>query len=102
VQRELFVEEELQQSYGKLIAFVKQTEAKMGGGSTVQIDATAVVRSSIVRTALIDHAHHSSSQETLVKDFAASWKAGIELINTGSVHLFFALILCSWAPRDFD
>ena len=42
-QRELFVEEELQQSYGKLIAFVKQTEAQMGSGTAVQVDASAVV-----------------------------------------------------------
>jgi hypothetical protein len=42
-QRELFVEEELQQSYSKLIAFVKRTEASMGGASAAKVDEAAVV-----------------------------------------------------------
>jgi len=65
-QKEEFVEEELQQSYSKLIQFVKSTES---AGEGAKVDPALV--------------------EALVRNFAASWKSGIELINA-SVRRYFS------------
>lgn len=77
-QREQFVEEELLVSFGRMIAFVQQTEAQMadGGGSAAGASSSS---SSPVDTALV---------ETLVRDFAASWKSGIEQINHDVMEYF--------------
>lgn len=71
LQRELFVEEELKSAtcYGRLIAFVREAEtnaaaavaAEEGGGEGVCVDARQA--------------------EELVREFAATWKGGIEGIN---------------------
>jgi hypothetical protein len=60
-QREVFVEEELKGSYGRMIAFVKQTEAASSAGQALNLDSNLV--------------------EGLVRNFATTWKAGIETIN---------------------
>jgi len=64
-QRELFVEEELLQSYSKMIAFIQQTESHMSsrntGGGKLDLNQTVV--------------------ESLVRDFQMNWKRGIEQIN---------------------
>jgi vacuolar protein sorting-associated protein 52 len=68
-QRELFVEEELLQSFSKLIAFVQQTEQHMAtGGNHKEVNAQVV--------------------EALVREFATSWKIGIEQINRNVLSYF--------------
>ena len=72
----LFVEEELAESYGRLISFVKQTESQLGdGGGGGGAGAAPSVDGATV--------------ESLVRDFASSWKSGIEHINT-SVMTYFS------------
>ena len=68
-QRDLFVEEELMENYSKLITFVRETETKMqsSGGS---IDLNVVV------------------VESLGKDFAITWKKGIEQANKNVLSYF--------------
>ena len=85
-QRELFVEEELVAAYGKLIAFVRQNEsavvgtkqqqqqqagggnATSSGGGELQVDAAQV--------------------EKIVREFAATWKRGIEQMNSNVMTYF--------------
>ena len=68
-QRELFVEEELLHNFSKLIAFVQQTEQHMSvGGSNKEVNSQVV--------------------ETLVREFATSWKIGIEQINRNVLSYF--------------
>ena len=68
-QRELFVEEELLQGFSKLIAFVQQTEQHMAsGGNHKEVNAQVV--------------------ETLLRDFATSWKSDIEQINRNVLSYF--------------
>jgi len=78
-QREIFVEEELLQSFSKMIAFVQQTEHHMnrphfGGG----------------RAAAEGHKHEVNAQvvESLVREFASTWKQGIEQINRNVLSFF--------------
>jgi hypothetical protein len=70
LQRELFVEEELLQSFSKLIAFVQQTEASLAAGTaTDQTVNTQVV-------------------ESLVQNFQANWKSSMEEINRNVLSYF--------------
>ncbi|POM72742.1 Vacuolar protein sorting-associated protein, partial [Phytophthora palmivora] len=72
-QREKFVEEELMSYYAKLIQFVRHHEqATLGKGSasnSQQIDTTQI--------------------EKIVREFAATWKSGIEKMN-GNVMTYFS------------
>lgn len=70
-QRELFVEEELVHGFSKMIAFVQQTEAYMASSSR---QATPDVNAEVV--------------EMLVREFASSWKSGIEQINRHVLSYF--------------
>ena len=72
-QREMFVEEELQQVYPKLISFVHETEGKMQG-----IGEMSSLPSDISLVLL----------ESLVKDFSLTWKKGIEQINKNVLSYF--------------
>lgn len=75
-QREKFVDEELMTFYAKLIHFVRQHEQLMlGKGSTLTTG-----NDSQVDTAQI---------EKIVREFAATWKAGIEKMN-GNVMTYFS------------
>lgn len=70
-QRELFVEEELLSGYAKMIAFVQQTELRMSQlarGDKLELNESAV--------------------ESLVRDFAATWKKGIESVNRDVLSYF--------------
>lgn len=70
-QRELFVEEELLSGYAKLIQFVQQTELRMSQltrGERLELNESIV--------------------EGLVRDFAASWRRGIESINRDVLSYF--------------
>lgn len=71
-QRELFVEEELLQSFSKMIAFVQQTEAHLvrsaAGQEKVDVNPAVV--------------------EGLVREFASTWKQNIELINRNVLSYF--------------
>jgi vacuolar protein sorting-associated protein 52 len=72
----LFVEEELLDSFAALIAFVQHSEAQMGSGggegqeerSFPDVDPATV--------------------ETLVRDFAATWKKAIEAIYQNVLEYF--------------
>ncbi|KAI9913745.1 hypothetical protein PsorP6_005117 [Peronosclerospora sorghi] len=74
-QREKFVEEELTTYYVKLIQFVRQYEQVLLGTSA----ASATESSQQVDTAQI---------EVIVRDFAATWKAGIEKMNSNVMTYF--------------
>ncbi|GLD95225.1 hypothetical protein PINS_up003867 [Pythium insidiosum] len=82
-QRERFVEEELMTWYGKMIQFVRQNEGavlgKTGSGSTAVTPAPAGGRVE-VDTAQI---------ERIVRDFASTWKSGIEKMN-GNILKYFS------------
>lgn len=71
-QREKFVEEELQTTYGCLIQFVQETEHEMSmaseNGQTPTVDVVQV--------------------EGIVQEFACNWKNGIETINSSMMTYF--------------
>jgi len=67
-QRAVFVEEKLSASYGKLITFVKQTESSQAAGAQLDLDQNLV--------------------EGLVRQFATTWKSGIESINRDVLSMF--------------
>jgi hypothetical protein len=81
-QRELFVEEELLQNFSKMIAFVQQTEQHMNrpeyGGTQSS------------RVAAEGHKLEVNPQvvEGLVREFASTWKQGIEQINRNVLSFF--------------
>ncbi|CAM9962480.1 unnamed protein product [Ascophyllum nodosum] len=68
LQRDFFVEEELKEKYRRLISFVQQTEKAITSGESANLDETVV--------------------EGLVREFAASWKSGIEAINQDVLSFF--------------
>lgn len=68
-QRDFFVEEELKEKYKRLVSFVQQTEAAMSSGKT-------------------DGELDEATVEGLVREFAASWKSGIEAINQDVLSFF--------------
>jgi vacuolar protein sorting-associated protein 52 len=72
-QRELFVEEELKGAYGRLIAFVKETEATVLAGPA-DADGSYPV--------------DARQAEALVREFAGGWKAGIEAVNQDVMAFF--------------
>lgn len=81
-QRELFVEEELLQNFSKMIAFVQQTEQHMSQtqfGSTTTSKAAAEGNKVEVNIQVV---------ESLVLEFASTWKQGIEQINRNVLSFF--------------
>ena len=70
-QRELFAEEEIRQSFPRLISFVAQTEKAL---SELQVGATLSLDELLV--------------ESLVREFAAQWRSGIQQINDGVLAHF--------------
>lgn len=78
-QRELFVEEELLQTFSKMIAFVHQTEAHMSGISAPRGARGVVAPADVVNPDVV---------ENLVHEFASNWKLGIEQINRNVLSYF--------------
>lgn len=78
-QRELFVEEELLQTFSKMIAFVQQTETHMSGISAPRGARGVAAPADVVNPEVV---------ESLVHEFASSWKAGIEQINRNVLSYF--------------
>ncbi|TMW62995.1 hypothetical protein Poli38472_005613 [Pythium oligandrum] len=77
-QREKFVEEELITWYGKMILFVRQNEGAVLG-RTSSGTTTTVSANYDVDTAQI---------ERIVREFAATWKSGIEKMNSNIMKYF--------------
>ena len=69
-QRELFVEEELLKGFSKMIAFVQQTEASLSSGMAN------------------DEAVNIQVVESLVREFASTWRPGMEAINRNVLSYF--------------
>eukprot|EP00553_Chaetoceros_curvisetus_P007090 CAMPEP_0204630430 /NCGR_PEP_ID=MMETSP0717-20131115/20447_1 /ASSEMBLY_ACC=CAM_ASM_000666 /TAXON_ID=230516 /ORGANISM="Chaetoceros curvisetus" /LENGTH=333 /DNA_ID=CAMNT_0051647673 /DNA_START=110 /DNA_END=1111 /DNA_ORIENTATION=- len=78
-QRELFVEEELLQSFSKMIAFVQQTEQHMNGPNYSAGKAAAEGHKLDINAQVV---------ESLVREFASTWKQGIEQINRDVLSFF--------------
>ncbi len=78
-QRELFVEEELLQSFSKMIAFVQQTETHMSGISAPRGARGVAAPADVVNPEVV---------ESLVHEFASNWKSGIEQINRNVLSYF--------------
>mmetsp|Transcript_496 Transcript_496/g.926 ORF Transcript_496/g.926 Transcript_496/m.926 type:complete len:786 (+) Transcript_496:65-2422(+) len=78
-QRELFVEEELLQTFSKMIAFVQQTEAHMSGISVPRGARGVAAPADVVNPEVV---------ESLVREFASNWKSGIEQINRNVLSYF--------------
>lgn len=78
-ERELFVEEELLQTFSKMIAFVHQTEAHMAGASAPRGARGVSAPADVVNPDVV---------ESLVHDFASNWKSGIEQINRDVLSYF--------------
>ena len=78
-QRELFVEEELLQTFSKMIAFVQQTEAHMSRVSAPRSARGVAAPADVVNPDVV---------ESLVREFASNWKAGIEQINRNVLSYF--------------
>ncbi len=78
-QRELFVEEELLQTFSKMIAFVQQTEAHMSGISGPKGARGISAPADVVNPEVV---------ESLVHEFASNWKSGIEQINRNVLSYF--------------
>jgi vacuolar protein sorting-associated protein 52 len=69
-QKELFAEEEVKQAFPRLVSFVAQTEQLINSseGAGAELDETIV--------------------ESLVRDFASSWRTGITMINDDVLAYF--------------
>lgn len=83
-QRERFVEEELMTWYAKLIQFVRRNEsitlaAKQQGTATGTTDSARTAASQEVDTAQL---------EKIVREFATTWKSGIEKMNSNVMKYF--------------
>lgn len=78
-QRELFVEEELLQTFSKMIAFVTQTEASMSRFKVPRGARGVVAPAEVVNPDVV---------ESLVQEFASNWKSGIEQINRNVLSYF--------------
>lgn len=78
-QRELFVEEELLQSFSKMIAFVQQTEAHMSGVAAPRGARGVAAPADVVNPDVV---------ESLVLEFSSNWKSGIEQINRNVLSYF--------------
>ncbi len=80
-QRELFVEEELLQNFSKMIAFVQQTEQHMTRSNYGSSTSKAVAEGNKVEV-------NPQVVESLVLEFASTWKQGIEQINRNVLSFF--------------
>ncbi|CAM9642682.1 unnamed protein product [Phaeothamnion confervicola] len=80
-QREVFVEAELQERYGRLIDFVHRTEAAMSQQQQSQQQGGVAGSAPVV-------ALDEGLVQGLVRDFAATWKSGIEAINEDVLSFF--------------
>mmetsp|Transcript_27317 Transcript_27317/g.41118 ORF Transcript_27317/g.41118 Transcript_27317/m.41118 type:complete len:817 (+) Transcript_27317:132-2582(+) len=80
-QRELFVEEELLQNFSKMIAFVQQTEQHMSRSQFGASASKAVAEGNKVEV-------NPQVVESLVLEFASTWKQGIEQINRNVLSFF--------------
>jgi hypothetical protein len=80
-QREIFVEEELLQSFSKMIAFVQQTEQHMNRPQYSNNGSRAAAEGNKLEV-------NAQVVEGLVRDFASSWKQGIEQINKNVLSFF--------------
>ena len=78
-QREMFVEEELLQSFSKMIAFVQQTEAHMSGITAPRGSRGVAAPADVVNPDVV---------ESLVLEFSSNWKTGIEQINRNVLSYF--------------
>ena len=78
-QRELFVEDELLQTFSKMIAFVQQTETHMSGISAPRGARGVAAPTDVVNPDVV---------ENLVHEFASNWKSGIEQINRNVLSYF--------------
>lgn len=78
-QRELFVEEELLQTFSKMIAFVQQTEAHMSRILAPRGARGVAAPADVVNPEVV---------ESLVHEFASNWKSGIEQINRNVLSYF--------------
>lgn len=81
-QRERFVEEELQTWYAKLIQFVRQNESLTLGKSGIAGTSAAAGGSA---SADVD----TAQIEKIVREFASTWKSGIEKMN-GNIMKYFS------------
>lgn len=79
-QRELFVEEELLQSFSKMIAFVHQTEQYINKTDHLSNNKATIEGQKLEINVQV--------VESLVHDFATHWKQGIELINRNVLSYF--------------
>ena len=80
-QRELFVEEELLQNFSKMIAFVQQTEQHMTRTQFGSSTSKAVAEGNKVEV-------NVQVVESLVLEFASTWRQGIEQINRNVLSFF--------------
>ena len=80
-QRELFVEEELLQNFSKMIAFVHQTEQHMTRTHFGSNPSKIVAEGNKVDV-------NVQVVESLVLEFASTWKQGIEQINRNVLSFF--------------
>ena len=80
-QRELFVEEELLQNFSKIIAFVQQTEQHMNRPQFGNDGGRAVAEKHKIEL-------NVQVVESLVREFASTWKQGIEQINRNVLSFF--------------
>ena len=77
-QKQLYVEEELSESFGRLINFIKKAEARLsdeateGGGAHKSVTVDDLV----------------ADVEGLVRHFASTWKAGISHMSK-SIETYF-------------
>ena len=78
-ERELFVEEELLQTFSKMIAFVQQTEAHMSGITGPKGARGIAAPADVINPDVV---------ESLVHEFASNWKSGIEQINRNVLSYF--------------
>jgi len=96
-QRELFVEEELLQSFSKMIAFVQQTELHMhrpqysnSNKNNAQSSSSASAKASAKAALMEDTKLEVNPQvvEALVREFSSTWKQGIEQVNRNVLSFF--------------
>jgi vacuolar protein sorting-associated protein 52 len=82
-QREKFVEEELMTWYGKMLVFVRQNEAAvLGRTASGTIGGAGAVAAS-------QYEVDTAQIERIVREFAATWKSGIEKMN-GNIMKYFS------------
>jgi hypothetical protein len=80
-QREFFVEEELLQKFSKMIAFVQQTEQYLSHNQLGNNSSKALAEGQKLEV-------NVQVVESLVREFASTWKQGIEQINRNVLSFF--------------